>query len=63
MVPWRPESCLSPEGSVTTVVSGVPVGLGEPCFDKLEALKGEAVPSDAGRAGESDDVTACHQSF
>ena len=25
---------------MTTVVSGVPVGLGEPCFDKLEALKG-----------------------
>eukprot|EP00438_Fugacium_kawagutii_P020266 Skav228744 [mRNA] locus=scaffold4149:6921:22508:- [translate_table: standard] len=27
-------------GAVTTVVSGMPVGLGEPCFDKLEVVPG-----------------------
>ena len=24
-------------GVVTTVVTGMPIGIGEPCFDKLEA--------------------------
>lgn len=32
-------------GVVTTVVQGVPVGLGEPCFDKLEAELAKAMMS------------------
>lgn len=32
-------------GVVTTVVSGMPVGLGEPCFDKLEAELAKAMLS------------------
>jgi len=32
-------------GAVTTVVSGMPVGLGEPCFDKLEAELAKAMMS------------------
>ena len=32
-------------GVVTCVVSGVPVGLGEPCFDKLQALLAHAMLS------------------
>lgn len=32
-----PVATVAIAGVVTTVVSGMPVGLGEPCFDKLEA--------------------------
>eukprot|EP00923_Selenidium_pygospionis_P042329 GHVN01073277.1.p2 GENE.GHVN01073277.1~~GHVN01073277.1.p2 ORF type:complete len:187 (+),score=32.15 GHVN01073277.1:381-941(+) len=32
-------------GVVTTVATGVPVGLGEPCFDKTEALLAHAMMS------------------
>merc|ERR1719155_42461 len=32
-------------GAVTCVVSGMPVGIGEPCFDKLEAELAKAMMS------------------
>jgi chorismate synthase len=32
-------------GTLTTIVSGVPIGLGEPCFDKLEAKLAQAMLS------------------
>ncbi len=32
-------------GRVTCVIRNVPVGLGEPCFDKLEALLAHAMLS------------------
>ena len=40
-----PPSCLRDSGVVTGYVTGVPVGLGEPCFDKLEAKLAHAMMS------------------